>query len=164
MPILSWRYLWWLKKVVRWRHCQPLKRVTLIFLSSGDLMKRDGFDMLVSMLWHHDTRHKGLIRDTQDSNTLQLCWVSLCLVLFYWVPWRLCYKTLSFWTLTTRQNQQVCSFSALSNISGYGQGQTLLLGILKGKVSLYHWPPVWLVWNQLYDNWHFFAKQTNPNQ
>jgi hypothetical protein len=28
-------------------------------------------------------------------------------------------------------------------------------GILKGKVSLYHWPPVWLVWNQLYDNWQF---------
>jgi len=26
-------------------------------------------------------------------------------------------------------------------------------GILKGEVSLYHWPPVWLVWNQLYDNW-----------
>jgi hypothetical protein len=39
--------------------------------------------------------------------------------------------------------------------------------ILKGEVSLYHWPPVWLVWNQLYDNWQFlflFAKQTNPNQ
>jgi hypothetical protein len=43
----------------------------------------------------------------------------------------------------------------------------LIQGILKGEVSLYHWPPVWLVWNQLYDNWHFlflFAKQTNPNQ
>ncbi len=40
-------------------------------------------------------------------------------------------------------------------------------GILKGEVSLCHWPPVWLVWNQLYDNWQFlflFAKQTNPNQ
>ncbi len=40
-------------------------------------------------------------------------------------------------------------------------------GILKGEVSLYHWPPVWLVWNQLYDNWQIlflFAKQTNPNQ
>jgi len=40
-------------------------------------------------------------------------------------------------------------------------------GILKGEVSLYHWPPVWLVWNQLYDNWQLlflFAKQTNPNQ
>ncbi len=23
-------------------------------------------------------------------------------------------------------------------------------GILKGEVSLFHWPPVWLVWNQLY--------------
>ncbi len=28
-------------------------------------------------------------------------------------------------------------------------------GILKGVVSLYCWPPVLLVWNQLYDNWHF---------
>ncbi len=40
-------------------------------------------------------------------------------------------------------------------------------GILNGEVSLYHWPPVWLVWNQLYDNWQFlflFAKQTNSNQ
>ncbi len=40
-------------------------------------------------------------------------------------------------------------------------------GILKGEVSLYCWPPVWLVWNQLYDNWQFlisFAKQTNPDQ
>ncbi len=39
-------------------------------------------------------------------------------------------------------------------------------GILKGEVSLYCWPPVWLVWNQLYENWQFlllFAKQTNPN-
>ncbi len=36
-----------------------------------------------------------------------------------------------------------------------------------GEVSLYHWPPVWLLWNQLYDNWHFLfliVKQTNPNQ
>ncbi len=40
-------------------------------------------------------------------------------------------------------------------------------GILKGERSLYCWPPVWLVWNQLYDYWWFlflFAKQTNPNQ
>jgi hypothetical protein len=40
-------------------------------------------------------------------------------------------------------------------------------GILKGEVSLYCWPPVWLVWNQWYDNRQFlflFAKQTNPNQ
>jgi hypothetical protein len=26
------------------------------------------------------------------------------------------------------------------------------LGIQKGEVALYHWPPVCLVWNQLYDN------------
>ncbi len=28
-------------------------------------------------------------------------------------------------------------------------------GILKGDLSLYHWPPVWLVLNQLYDYWNF---------
>jgi len=40
-------------------------------------------------------------------------------------------------------------------------------GILKGEVSLYSWPPVLLVWNQLYGNWQFlflFSKQTHPNQ
>jgi hypothetical protein len=40
-------------------------------------------------------------------------------------------------------------------------------GILKGEVWLYHWPPVWLVRNQLYDNWQFlflFGEQNNPNQ
>jgi len=40
-------------------------------------------------------------------------------------------------------------------------------GNTKGEVSLYHWPPVRLVWNQLYANWQFmflFAKETNPNQ
>ncbi len=40
-------------------------------------------------------------------------------------------------------------------------------GILKGEVSLYCWPPVWLVWNQLsaYRQFLFlFAKQANPNQ
>ncbi len=39
--------------------------------------------------------------------------------------------------------------------------------LLKGEVSLYQWPPVWLVWNQLHDYWQIlflFAKQTNPNQ
>ncbi len=28
-------------------------------------------------------------------------------------------------------------------------------GILKGKYHCTHWPPVWLVWNQLYDYWQF---------
>jgi hypothetical protein len=40
-------------------------------------------------------------------------------------------------------------------------------GILKGEVSLYSWPPVWLVWNKLYDYWQIlflFVKQTNPNE
>ncbi len=29
-------------------------------------------------------------------------------------------------------------------------------GILKGEVSLYRWPPIRLVGNQLYDTWQFF--------
>jgi hypothetical protein len=40
-------------------------------------------------------------------------------------------------------------------------------GILKGEVSQHRWPPVWLVWNQLFDNGQFLflcAVQTNPNQ
>ncbi len=36
-------------------------------------------------------------------------------------------------------------FYIISNL-GFGQG------ILKGDVSMYCWPPVWLVWSQLYDN------------
>ncbi len=55
-------------------------------------------------------------------------------------------------------------------------------GIQKGEISLYGWPPVWLVWNQLFD-WFgiscltglesavwllwifvFICKQTNPSQ
>jgi hypothetical protein len=39
-----------------------------------------------------------------------------------------------------------CLFQCLSN-----------QGILKGEVSLYHWPPVWLVWSQLYDNRKIFV-------
>ncbi len=37
------------------------------------------------------------------------------------------------------------------------QGQ----GILTGGVSLYCWPPVWLVWNQLYGNlqWFFYFQK-----
>ncbi len=33
----------------------------------------------------------------------------------------------------------------------------LCKGILKGEVSLYRWPPIWLVWNQLYDYWQFLC-------
>ncbi len=40
-------------------------------------------------------------------------------------------------------------------------------GIQKGEVSLYHWSPLRLIWNQLYDNWQLlflFEKQANPNR
>jgi hypothetical protein len=33
--------------------------------------------------------------------------------------------------------------------------RTSSAGNTEGEVSLYCWPPVWLVWNQLYDNWQF---------
>ncbi len=40
-----------------------------------------------------------------------------------------------------------------------------LQGILKGEVSLYHWPPVWLVFlSAVWQKTFFYAKQTNPNQ
>ncbi len=35
----------------------------------------------------------------------------------------------------------------------------VLPGNTKGEVSLYRWPPVWLVWNQLYNNWQFLFLQ-----
>ncbi len=34
-------------------------------------------------------------------------------------------------------------------------------GIIKGEVSLYCWPPVRLVWNQLFDHWQFFIYLKN---
>ncbi len=40
----------------------------------------------------------------------------------------------------------------------YRVGQTSQ-GFLKGEVSLYCWPPVWLVWNQLYGNCHFLQNR-----
>ncbi len=46
----------------------------------------------------------------------------------------------------------VClSFCQSIHLSLYGSPCTSIQGILKGEVSLYCWPPVWLVWNQLYD-------------
>ncbi len=40
---------------------------------------------------------------------------------------------------------------------GHNLEHHLEQGILKVEVSLYGWPPVWLVWNQLHDNWQFFV-------
>jgi hypothetical protein len=76
------------------------------------------------------------------------------------------YSLKSIWSkLVSKWDQQYWSFpfSKASLLRYNGQNQ----GKLKGEVSLYHWPPVWLVWNQLYDYCQFlflFAKQTNPNQ
>ncbi len=41
------------------------------------------------------------------------------------------------------------------NLKSVCHKQTLPPGILKGEVSLYHWPPLWLVWNLLCENWQF---------
>jgi hypothetical protein len=50
---------------------------------------------------------------------------------------------------------------------GVEKQMSLSQGTLKGEVSLYCWPPVWLVWNQLYDRVQFlflYEKKTNPNR
>jgi len=40
-------------------------------------------------------------------------------------------------------------------------GRIFVQGILNGEVSLYSWPPVWLVWNHLYDYWQFLLLMQN---
>ncbi len=66
------------------------------------------------------------------------------------------------WKVGNEQHLRVCCERLMpSTVFIY------LQGILEGEVSLYHWPPVRLVWNQLYVYWQFlflFAKQTIPNQ
>ncbi len=52
-----------------------------------------------------------------------------------------------------RQSTHICDDG--SSYASRGQG------ILKREVLLYHWPPVWLVWNQLYDNWKLFIYLQN---
>ncbi len=37
-------------------------------------------------------------------------------------------------------------------------------GTLKGEVSLYHWPPVSLIWNQLHDNWQLQNRLIQTSQ
>ncbi len=60
----------------------------------------------------------------------------------------------------------LCGFTLFHGLS-HLTIEWLRQGILNGEVSVYRWPPVWLVRNQLYDYWQFLflvAKQTNPNQ
>jgi hypothetical protein len=66
--------------------------------------------------------------------------------------------------------RQIVLFSEIPdtqvNVFVSGKFSQLRPGNTKGEVSLYCWPPVWLVWNWLYDYWKclfLFAKQTNPN-
>jgi hypothetical protein len=70
----------------------------------------------------------------------------------------------NFWRT---QNLSKSKFWQTQNLAKSKFWQTFHQGILKGEVSVYFWPPVWLVWNQRYDNQQvlfLFAKQTNPNQ
>jgi len=74
-----------------------------------------------------------------------------------------------WWKSTSWRSSGITASSTASTVHFQVARQFVpnVQGILKGEVSLYCWPPVWLVWNQLYDNWQFlflFAKQTNPNQ
>ncbi len=84
-------------------------------------------------------------------------------VAWWWRAWTSKYLKKSISCDVKRYSSQLkCSLLKISFLK-----QLCRQGILQGEVSLYHWPPVWLVWNQPYDNWQFFflfAKQTNPNQ
>jgi len=80
---------------------------------------------------------------------------------------RRCYTLTRRWSATPSGVNVANLFFPLSLTKRPNKLHCLQQGILKGEVSLYHWPPVWLVWNQLYEYWQFlflFAKQTNPNQ
>ncbi len=101
--------------------------------------------------------------------SFNICWKRLfCPIAFDWnfgpttfVLMKFVLTTLPLTTLLSCSLDHICP-NTCSNHSCY-----IYQGILKGEVSLYVWPPVWLVWNQLCDNWQFlflFAKQTNPNQ
>ncbi len=64
----------------------------------------------------------------------------------------------SLWSFWYQRQSNQCSFNHQC---------TFNQEILKGEVSLYRWPPVWLVWIQLNDFWQFlflFSNQTDSNQ
>ncbi len=54
----------------------------------------------------------------------------------------------SFSWLTTFSPEDIPPFKIL-----FRKTDWLHQGILKGEVSLYHWPPVWLVWISLFCKW-----------
>ncbi len=83
--------------------------------------------------------------------------------------WRKGRRPFSTWLPLQTRTLSATSGPGVHVINTFSESKTLRpnQGILKGEVSLYHWPPVWLVWNQLYDSWQFlflFEKQNNPNQ
>jgi hypothetical protein len=76
-----------------------------------------------------------------------------------------------WWPSTSWRSRQqspiVQCYKTFLSLSPTIRTNKLEQGILKGEASLYCWPPICLVLNQLYDNWQFlflFTKQANPNQ
>jgi hypothetical protein len=66
---------------------------------------------------------------------------------------------MSNWNVKTHISQSgvfTLNIFPTANRSVSKWARVFVQGILKGEISLYHWPPVWLVRNQLYDNGHFF--------
>ncbi len=106
---------------------------------------------------------------------LYLCWMSLCWMSLCWVSYLQELNSLpaNVWlgrkclSVTNKTFNDDILSPIIRRCSSLAIIKYSLQGILKGGVWLYYWPPVWLVRNQLYDNWQFlflFAKQTNPNQ
>jgi len=62
----------------------------------------------------------------------------------------------SKYTLFYHQTCQLFEFHLLPYwLKSINLGLLNRLRNTKGEVSLYNWPPVWLVWNHLYDYWQF---------
>jgi hypothetical protein len=53
-----------------------------------------------------------------------------------------------FWT--SFEQKSADTLAELDNILQKENQEEIRQGILKGEVSLYHWPPVWLVWISLF--------------
>ncbi len=120
-----------------------------------------------------DTQHNGrccIFTFMLAVTFLMSCWALLYWMLFFWVLGILSFFQMSFYWLSWHHwSTYVISYlsegwrkenhpeNVLDNLMIKVKSETAILailplqGILKGEVSLYHWPPVWLVWNQLYD-------------
>jgi len=57
---------------------------------------------------------------------------------------------LSFMSYTSLAHDYTQTKDPTVWLDGHKTASTFIQGILKGEVSLYHWPPVWLVWTSLF--------------